>query len=194
MAHLGYNKQTNTDISATGAFEICIRQVMYRTSGRDDTKLMACVNRPTGQGAFALAPARLRYLYGRFEQTKLHQPTAVQKLTAAAFPEEVFRLMIRHEQATDNNSHWVLPAAIHAVVQTHTAATKDRFASPLNAHPAYAECWSEQKRDKLFGFRHDAFKTRWTGSSVAVPPSQPAPVAKALRHAITSAAAAGPNE
>jgi ribonuclease HI len=184
----------HTDISATGAFEICIRQVEFRARGNDGIKLMACVNRPTGQGAYTLTPTRLQYLHGRFEQAKLHQPTVAQKLKAAAFPEEVFRLMTRHEQATDNSSHWVLPAAIHAVVQTHTAATKDRFASPLNAHPAYAECWSEQQRDKLFGFRHDAFKTRWTGCSVAVPPSQPTTVAKALRHAIMSAAAAGQNE
>jgi ribonuclease HI len=180
----------HVDIGATGACEICIRQVLHRARGKNEEKTMACINRPTGQGAYTLTPARLQYLYGRFEQTKLHQPAMVQRVRPASFAEEVFKLMTRHEQAADNSSHWMLPAAIHGVVRTHTAATKDRFVSPLNAHPAYAECWSEQQRDKLFGFRHDAFTSQWTGSSIAAPPSHPAQVVKALRHAIMSAATA----
>jgi hypothetical protein len=68
---------------------------------------------------------------------------------------------------------WSLPPGVYKAIHKHTTATAERFANPLNSYMDSERCWSPHKRDKLFGFRHDAFKCQWRGASIAVPPSQP---------------------
>jgi len=165
------------DIHATGHYE-----VMIRTVPTDDTinhshsdaspPLLACVYRPTGQGMYALPVERLKYLYSRYNATKNQKPDLFHKLHAASFEEELYRLLVRQQLNTDQKHHWSVPANVYAVLHQHTHSTKERFANPLNSFFNHAQCWSEQARDKLFGFKTNAYKYTWSGVSLASPPSR----------------------
>jgi len=180
------------DIHATGQYE-----VMVRTVPTDDTTgthqadksppVLACVYRPTGQGMYALPEQRLKYLYGRYHATKHHKPDLFHKLNGSSFEEELYRLLVRHQLNTDQKHHWSVPANVYAVLHQYTQSTKERFANPLNSFLNHTQCWSEQARDKLFGFKTNAYKYVWSGVSLASPPfSKPTHTMQALSHALKS--------
>ncbi len=175
------------DIMGTGKYEVMIRHVSHRTEGVNHTTRLACVYRPCGQGAYTLSPDRLQFLYTQYSHTTHHFQKLCRKLKPKPFAEEVFDLMTRHNQATCNKEHWGLTQSWYTLLNKHTGAVKERFASPLNTHETTAMYWSEFKRDKIFGAKTNAYSCRWTGPSVAVPPSYPASIQKALLHAIRSA-------
>ena len=64
--------------------------------------------------------------------------------------------------------------------------TTERFASPLNHSPELEAYFSWYEEDQLFGANHDAYSTRWTGSSQARPEFDAAGIDKAMRWAIAS--------
>jgi hypothetical protein len=161
------------DIIGTGEYEVMIREVHHRLKGQMASSTLACMYAPTGQGTYTLPPDRLRYLYSRFHHTQAHHINVFNKLKVKPFPEKLFHLVMRCTADTAHATTWSLPPASHQAICKHTTATTERFANPLDSHLDSERCWSPNKRDKVFGFKHDTYKCQWRGASVAVPPSQP---------------------
>ena len=65
-------------------------------------------------------------------------------------------------------------------------ATTERFASPLNCSPHFENYCSAFEENQLFGADHNAYSTKWTGSSQARPEWNDAKTDKAVRWAIAS--------
>jgi len=183
------------DIDGTGSFELARRTMQYMCDGHEASSEVVCTYTPTGQGKFTLPLKRMHYLFARFQQTQCDNRVMTERLNAKSFPEEVYVLAARCSKETTLQSAWSLPDNIRKIIHDNCCTTKERFSNPLNTFMHHQECWSTNKRDKLFGFKIDTLRNQWTGISLACPPSDNQQyVLKAVRHAIYSAQAADPSE
>ena len=83
-------------------------------------------------------------------------------------------------------NHWATPDEyIHAIVAS-MGVTHERFASPLNANPAFQTYSSAFERDQVFGATWDAYRTSWHTSSYCNPEYEDTEMDKAVRWAIAS--------
>ena len=124
-------------------------------------------------------------------------------MNIGTFEEELCLLLTRYRsgevtdssgRVTNAKKHHALPALLTRCMQLVTRradrySPTERFASPLNVHPATDCYYSLHARDAVFGARHDAYSCRWNGTSIAHPEPETAAMAEALRWAIKSAAA-----
>ena len=72
-------------------------------------------------------------------------------------------------------------------LQRGFGAQTERFASPLNVHPATKVYFSPYPEDETFGAQHDAYLCQWQGSSQANPEWSANDMQKAVRWALASA-------
>jgi hypothetical protein len=169
----------HTDIHPTGQHEVILREVLMRMEGTTVEKQLACIYTPDGTCRYTLTPERTAILQAQYNHTKTHKPRLMQKLKAGTFAEEVYKLMTRYKDGALVNptthtrikikNHWATPDCIYEALQTLTGATKERFASPLNYNPTHQMYWSIHKQDQVFGAKWDAYKYKWTGSSIHNP-------------------------
>jgi len=158
------------DIAGTGSHEIARRSVQYMYDDTQATTEVACVYTPTGHCRFMVPVARMHYLFARFQQTQYHNPKCAERLHATSFPEEAYLLLARCSKEGKLHSNWWIPDNVRTVLHDFCHTTKERFCNPLDSFMHHQECWSNDTRDKLFGFRTDAMQCRWTGISIACPP------------------------
>jgi ribonuclease HI len=189
------------DIKGTGACRIEIRSVDCYSPNADPTtpqhtaRERACIYRPDGK-CMAMCPVdRLATLLTLFEGAKragLHDGLTP---PIRSFEEEALDLYCRYKPGYKSLSgsdpetlknQWSIHPRLTDAIRTHLRTTKDRFASPLDAH-AGAEYWSKHERDGVFGARHDAYSCKWTGHSIAFPDHDSVSVERAIRWALWSA-------
>ena len=117
--------------------------------------------------------------------------------TPAKFAEAVAHLTLRYSEGyTHDPKHtikWqdqisIPPKITHCLTQS-LGLTQERFASPLNTDPSFANYSSIHIEDSAFGAMHDAYSRPWTGLSMAHPNSDHSQMNKAVRWAIGSALA-----
>jgi hypothetical protein len=142
------------------------------------TRNVACVYQQDGRCLHMLQPsaaARLSMSYLHIAQQHAEVATQHRPNTLA---EALHQLCIRYKEGSavrnkttviQEKHQWSMPAALHEALQTVLGCTKERFASPLNVHPATQQYWSIHPEDQLVGANYDAYKCTWTGCSIAVP-------------------------
>jgi hypothetical protein len=132
---------------------------------------MVTIHDPTGRAVGMLHPDRAQLLYQNYQQTITRRPQLATALQAKSFPEELAHLLQRYKQGSkvpgskrkvNLQNHWATPPTIYQTLQHHLPhLTQERYASPLNYHPAMTRSWSCFERDQLFGAHHDAYSTQW---------------------------------
>ena len=185
------------DTHPTGQYQLHQRVVLMQHGKDRHQPELVCVNRPDGTTVGTLTPKTVKVLYQRF-QVASNKPALRQKLKPASFPEEVARLITRYKEGApvpgqqdakaNPKQQWTTPTEVYKVLKEHFGLTKERFASPLNSHTDL-KYWSAHERDQLFGAHWDAYKSKWTGPSVASPAHENAAMAKAMAWAVRSAQA-----
>jgi hypothetical protein len=142
----------HTDIEGTGQDTLQHRTVHRRAAPgsskkkHDYTADMVTVHDPTGRTVGMLCPERAHLLHHNYQQTLLRRPQVATSLQAKPFPEELAHLLQRYRQGTripgnkrkvNLQNHWATPPSIYQTIQEHLPGlTQERFASPLNYHPA----------------------------------------------------------
>jgi ribonuclease HI len=195
----------HVDIEGTGKFEVIIRPVLCRGETEDGEEIltdteMACVYHPDGRCTHMLQPEAAALLHQGYLHMQQHHPTVMNKLQAEPFAEEVHKLVVRYTEGTSiakqkdrkitARNQRAIPAAMHQALQESiTGCVKERFASPLNVRPDTEQYWSIHPRDQVFGAAYDAYNSRWTGASLAVPDFEQQEAERAVDWAIKSAAA-----
>jgi hypothetical protein len=145
----------------------------------DYTADLVTVHDPTGRTVGMLNPDRAQLLYHNYQETLTRTPDLATSLQAKTFPEELAHLLQRYKQGTkvpdskrnvNLQNHLGNPPEIYQTIQNHIPGlTQERYASPLNYHPAMTRYWSCFERDQLFGAHHDAYSSQWTGLSGSQP-------------------------
>lgn len=169
-----------------------LRRITYADADCQVTnKELYCIYGPDGRCEHMIAPAVVARLKHAFEYMQARHPGVLAAHKAGTFVEELRRLAIRYRPLPGTTAcklrHWQLPEKLKTAIMHKAKITKERFASPLSSHPCTQAYWSEHKRDQVFGANHDAYSTRWTGASMAVPPMEVHVATQALDWAIRSA-------
>lgn len=190
------------DIVGTGRSELQERIVPRRlqTHGgekQDTSRNMVSVHDPTGRAVGMITPERLALLHQHFCHVMQTRRDVVDSLQPKTFAEEVAALLRRYKEGVnipgtnrkvDLTNHWATPTGIYDMLQEKIPGLcQERFASPLNCHPHMQRYWTCFERDQLFGALHDAYKSRWTGYSVANPEYDAKEMYKAVSWAVHSA-------
>jgi ribonuclease HI len=191
----------HADIKGTGACQIEIRTVDSFSPNADPTgpqhtaRERACIYRPDGKCMAMCSTDRLAILLTLFDgaaRAGLHDGLTP---PIRSFEEEVLDLYCRYKPGYKTHSdsdpenlknQWSIHPRLAAAIRSRLGTTKDRFASPLNAH-ADTEYWSKHERDGVFGARHDAYSCKWTGHSIAFPDHDSVSTERAIRWALWSA-------
>ena len=148
----------------------------------------------------------MSFLWNRFQEATIN-PQIAATHRPKAFETEIRLLLERNtfyaDPKTDaglkhRQNGYCLEFALHDTLIDAFGCNVERFANPLDVWRATNKnliltgrdaFYSAVKRDEIFGATHDAYSTRWTGSSIALPPHTQAEALKALKWAINSAKA-----
>ena len=187
----------DADICAPGKY---IVQLGARLQGSTPAETMnpdtAYIYNPQGRCIGSLSVDRLQILHARYKQLALTGSAPLQALRAATFEEDLAKLLMRYRQSTapptrgtvqDKDQLTTPSDTMHALATL--GITAERFASPLNFHPAFPTFYSVFPEDQLFGAELDAYSRVWTGASHAHPAHNHPDMHKAVRWAIASAEA-----
>jgi hypothetical protein len=68
-----------------------------------------------------------------------------------------------------NSFSRILPSHITAVFQKWALVTKEKKVFPLDYDPNFPHYWSEHPRDRVFGANTNAFSSRFSEFSSAIP-------------------------
>jgi ribonuclease HI len=180
----------HTDIHPTGRHTITIRKILQRHKGRTNLVEVACLHSPWGDTIATLNKQRADLLYNNY------QTATGARHTSTTFCEDLRKLLTRYREGakvlgTDRaiklKNHWATPREVYRLLKSTFKVTKERFASPLNHNPDFAEYWSAHEEDQKFGARWDAYSCLWTGYSVANPEYEDEDMDKAVMTALKSA-------
>ena len=169
----------HTDIEPTGQHEVYIRTILMRCNERNEEHELACIYTPDGRCRFTLTVERAAILYQQYKRVQEAKPKLVKRLQGGSFAKELYALMCRYKDVATIDSkthskiklanHWATPEEIYRVIQRHTQTSHERFASPLNWSPEFANYYSIHKRDQLFGARWNTYRYKWTEAGVHNP-------------------------
>ena len=150
-----------------------------RCNGRNEEHELACIYTPDGRCRFTLTVERAAILYQKYKRVQEAKPKLVKRLQGGSFAKELYALMCRYKDGATIDSkthsniklanHWATPEDIYRVIQRHTQTSHERFASPLNWSPEFANYYSIHKRDQLFGARWNTYRYKWTEAGVHNP-------------------------
>ena len=178
------------DIQATGQFHM---QYGTRTLTHPNTVInanMVYVHDPHGKLLGSMRQDRAHNLWLDYKKYTETSPGNA----CGSFAEEIAGLLARYKDGhktmtsqTKIQNHWATPPPLMECFAEGLGINMERFASPLNHNPCFANYWSLYPADRVFGARHNAFSVPWTGLSQANPEYTAADMDKAVRWAIHSA-------
>ena len=164
---------------------------MPQLSTKSKPKKGECLYGTDGRCEHMIDPVAVAKLKHAFNWMQANKPGVMAKHKASNFDEELRRLAIRYRPVPGTKAsevkHWSIPQRLKTVIMQTAKLTKERFSSPLTAHPCSKAYWAAHERDEVFGANHDAYSSRWTGGSLAVPELEVHEATKALDWAIRSA-------
>ena len=150
-----------------------------RCNERNEEHELACIYTPDGRCRFTLTVERAAILYQQYKRVQEAKPKLLNRLQGGSFAKELYALMCRYKDGATIDSkthskfklanHWATPEEIYRVIQRHTLTSHERFASPLNWSPEFANYYSIHKRDQLFGARWNTYRYKWTETGVHKP-------------------------
>jgi hypothetical protein len=121
----------------------------------------------------------------------------MKKLKATSFEHDLLRLVMRYRPGNcapgdagapiTEQQQCTLPSALKDYLFYELGIQQERFASPLNAHPACTKYYSLFKDDYMFGAQGNAYSRKWTGASLAVPDFDQHSAQQAVKWAVYSA-------
>lgn len=192
----------HTDIEPTGAQKILLRQVRIG-EGPDGSacchRELACVYHADGRCEHMLAPAVAAALHLRYKHMQRHHRKLMSKLGSTTYEQDLVKLVTRYApgncmpgnggKTISEKQQCTLPAALKDYLFYELGCKQERFASPLNVHPACSKYYSAFKEDCMFGAQGSAYSSKWTGPSVAVPDFDQDAATQAVQWAVYSAKA-----
>jgi ribonuclease HI len=190
----------HADIEPTGSQEVFVRPVRHK-EGPDGAacchRELACVYHADGRCEHMLCPATAAVLRQRYQHMQRRLTKLMKKLKATSFEQDLMRLVTRYRpgNCTPGSSgvpiteqqQCTLPPALKDYLFYELGIKQERFASPLNAHPACTKYYSLFKEDYMFGAQGNAYSTKWTGASLAVPDFDHYSAEQAVKWAVYSA-------
>ena len=188
IAHLQpINPHADIAPTSSGKCEVYIRPVLSCSKGDlaapRHEKDQACIYEPDGRCTHMLPPTVVAALYERFKFVQTHHPDVHQRLQAGTFAEELHKLVTRYSGKTtcgkvgpncdmytiDTGDQRAMPRLLRDRLLDLLGANKERFTSPLTVCHTVQDYWTAHKQDQAFGANFDAYKTKWTGASLACP-------------------------
>ena len=192
----------HTDIEPTGTQEVILRQVRYGEGPEGAAcchRELACIYHADGRCEHVLDPATAAALHHRYKHMQSKHAKFMRRLGSTTYEQDVLKLVTRYTPGNSMPGHGdktitekqqcTLPPALKDYLFYELGCKHERFASPLNAHPACTKYYSLFKEDRMFGAQGNAYSSKWTGASVAVPDFDHAAAEQAVKWAVYSAKA-----
>jgi hypothetical protein len=179
----------HADTAPTGACCAYVRNVLHGNpeQGQD----VCCIYGVDGRCEHMLRPEVAERLRLGYKHMQDKFPETMERLQAGTFEEELRRVCIRYKQdgntTAEKARYWSIPEELKHALMSGIKAVSERFSSPLTAHMCDAGYWTAHARDQVFGARFNAYSSRWTGSSLAVPEFTAEAATRAVDWAIQSA-------
>ena len=149
---------------------------------------------PQGYRQGTVSAPRLAWLRTCYARAARDTPDLHARLTHGSFERDVAQLLARYRYKRGAplasrcaNDHWMLTDAAMQVFAACFGADTQRFVSPLDVSTHCRSYYTAHPQDQLFGARHNAYSTWWTGASFVHPPFESTSLFKALRWAVSSA-------